>query len=267
MKKTSKDMLKNVVSLRKFHISSEKHELATKAYQKKIRQGAMSALQPKGEICRSKHVFQHVPKIFLAIFLISGLLLLSGCQTKTNPINDEENENISDEQSEDAPLVVGEPETEGESGIKKESQTLPTTEETKEFGSEETQDPIDQEDVSTVIPPVTVKSPVTDNQEESNTSNMQAKASVQSFRIVAKQWSFEPSTITVNEGDTVTLSIKSVDVDHGFKISEFGVGALLKPGETTNVEFVASKKGTYSFFCSVYCGEGHSSMKGTLVVK
>lgn len=90
---------------------------------------------------------------------------------------------------------------------------------------------------------------------------------VRSFSMTAKQWSFEPSTITVNKGDKVKLTIKSVDVNHGFAISEFGVNRTLAAGKTEVIEFTADKTGTFSFFCSVMCGSGHKSMKGTLIVK
>lgn len=94
-----------------------------------------------------------------------------------------------------------------------------------------------------------------------------ATPSVKSFSIVAKNWVFEPATITVKKGDTVKLSIKSVDVDHGFALSAFNVNKPLKPGQTTTVEFVADKTGSFTFFCSVFCGSGHSGMRGTLVVE
>jgi len=80
--------------------------------------------------------------------------------------------------------------------------------------------------------------------------------------MTAKQWEFDSSTITVNEGDRVKLNIKSIDVTYGFTISEFGVSKTLSPGQTTTVEFTANKAGMYTFFCSVQCGAGHSSMKG-----
>lgn len=89
---------------------------------------------------------------------------------------------------------------------------------------------------------------------------------VKEFKMTAKQWDFEPNTITVNQGDTVKLSIESIDVAHGFAISKYDINTVLNPGQTTNIEFVATTKGTYSFFCSVQCGSGHSGMKGTLIV-
>ena len=75
------------------------------------------------------------------------------------------------------------------------------------------------------------------------------------------------SEIKVNEGDTVKLTITSIDVAHGFAITAFGVNSRLNPGQTTTVEFVADKKGTFTFFCSVKCGTGHPGMKGTLIVE
>lgn len=89
---------------------------------------------------------------------------------------------------------------------------------------------------------------------------------IKSFSITADQWSFKPDTITVNKGDTVKIEVKSVDVAHGFAIPTFGVNKKFEAGETINVEFVADKSGTFPFFCSVFCGAGHSSMKGSLIV-
>ena len=90
---------------------------------------------------------------------------------------------------------------------------------------------------------------------------------IKEFDITAKKFEFIPSTITVNQGDKVRLNIKSVDVTHGFAISEFGISENLRPGKTVTVEFTADKKGEYTFFCSVYCGGGHSGMRGKLIVE
>ena len=86
------------------------------------------------------------------------------------------------------------------------------------------------------------------------------------FTMTAKKWEFEPSTITVNNGDRVKLVINSVDVRHGMAIPEFNVNEILEPGEINTIEFVADKTGTFDFFCSVRCGSGHSEMRGKLIV-
>lgn len=100
-----------------------------------------------------------------------------------------------------------------------------------------------------------------------STTNVNKTASIKEFEMTAKQWEFNPSTITVSQGDKVKLNINSIDVDHGFAISEFGVNETLSSGQTTTVEFTADKVGTYTFFCSVQCGAGHSNMQGQLEVE
>ena len=98
------------------------------------------------------------------------------------------------------------------------------------------------------------------------TQNPTNTGETKEFTMTANEFAFVPETITVNEGDKVVLYITSVDVDHGISIPEFDVSENLPVGKTTTVEFIADKKGTYSFFCNVFCGEGHKEMTGTLVV-
>lgn len=90
---------------------------------------------------------------------------------------------------------------------------------------------------------------------------------VKNISMTAKKWEFDPSEIRVKMGERVRLTIKSIDVKHGFAIPEFDVKQDLEPQKDTIVEFVASKKGEFTFFCSVFCGEGHQDMKGKLIVE
>ena len=87
------------------------------------------------------------------------------------------------------------------------------------------------------------------------------------FDMIAKQWTFDPETIIVNHGDEVVLHITSIDVTHGFRLSEFGINEELKQGESVDVTFVADQKGEFTYECSLYCGSGHSHMKGKLIVE
>ena len=91
--------------------------------------------------------------------------------------------------------------------------------------------------------------------------------SFKEFKITAKQFSFEPSTIEVNKGDKVRLIVTSMDVPHGISIKEYGINERLDVGKPVAIEFTADKEGTFTAFCSVFCGSGHSGMKGKLVVK
>lgn len=89
--------------------------------------------------------------------------------------------------------------------------------------------------------------------------------------------SFLPDNLLVHAGDTVKLKIFNADeMDHGFAIDEFGV-SLTVPAATanatgaiqptvTNVTFIATHAGSFRYYCTVYCGDGHQTMEGTLTV-
>jgi len=100
-----------------------------------------------------------------------------------------------------------------------------------------------------------------------NISDLTTENNAVIINLTAKNWQFIPDTIQVKQGDNVELQIHSVDVTHGFSIAEYDIKADIKPNETTTVKFTADKKGTFSFFCSVFCGEGHRDMKGSLIVE
>ncbi len=93
------------------------------------------------------------------------------------------------------------------------------------------------------------------------------QSSLKTFSLVAKQWAFEPGMITVKKGDKVHLTLTSKDVAHGFRIQEYGIDEKINPGKKIEIDFVADKVGTFSFFCSVPCGKGHTGMSGKLVVE
>lgn len=94
-----------------------------------------------------------------------------------------------------------------------------------------------------------------------------AESSIKEIEVTAKKWEFTPNPIEVSKGDRVRLKITSIDVAHGFALPDFGVSQRLEPGKTEIVEFTADKEGSFSFFCNVFCGSGHSTMRGTLIVK
>lgn len=103
--------------------------------------------------------------------------------------------------------------------------------------------------------------PVTQPEEKTVTGE------VKEFKITAKQFTFSPDTIEINKGDKVRLIVTSTDVPHGISIPEYGINERLDPGKPVTIEFTAEKEGTFTAFCSVFCGAGHSGMKGKIIVK
>ena len=90
---------------------------------------------------------------------------------------------------------------------------------------------------------------------------------VREITMAARRFEFEPSTIEVNKGETVRITVTSEDVTHGFAISEYGIRKKIYPGVPVTIEFVADKVGEFTYYCSVPCGMGHGSMRGKLIVR
>ncbi len=92
---------------------------------------------------------------------------------------------------------------------------------------------------------------------------------VREFRILAPQWYFEPRNIKVNPGDTVRFIVTSGDIMHGFAVNELGVNLALSPGVGVLDQVVIPRdipEGTYTMYCSIFCGIGHPYMKGTIII-
>lgn len=91
---------------------------------------------------------------------------------------------------------------------------------------------------------------------------------VRSYLITAKQFEFRisPTPFRATVGDTVTLSLTSVDVPHGFSIPEYNINISLEPNDIKTMSFTADKPGIFEVQCSVYCGDGHGGMKTTFEV-
>ena len=95
---------------------------------------------------------------------------------------------------------------------------------------------------------------------------------VRTIYITARQFSFDPELIIVNKGEKIKLVISAVDAPHGFEIEGFeipgyDISTVIKKGATLTIEFTADEKGVWEFICAIYCGYGHSEMKGIFVIR
>ena len=86
------------------------------------------------------------------------------------------------------------------------------------------------------------------------------------IRISASTFEFTPSHITVKKGVPVILELTSKDRHHGFKLEQFQVQVDIKPGAVEQVRLVPNKTGTFTYFCDVFCGDGHEDMSGIIEV-
>ncbi len=70
------------------------------------------------------------------------------------------------------------------------------------------------------------------------------------------EWTFDPEEITVEQCDRISVTVINEDnFDHGFAIDAFGVSQRLPANGTIEVNFVATKSGTFPFYCSVSCSD------------
>ena len=78
-------------------------------------------------------------------------------------------------------------------------------------------------------------------------------------------WSTD--VIHARAGEPLELRLTSEDVVHGFAVGRVpGSEVEVLPGEWTETTLLFDKPGTYTFYCTRWCGEGHSRMRGTVEV-
>jgi cytochrome c oxidase subunit II len=95
-------------------------------------------------------------------------------------------------------------------------------------------------------------------------SQPQAKTKV--ISVVAKKFEYSPSEIRLKMGETVVLELISQDVVMGFNAPDFKTRADIIPGVKTRVSLTPNKVGEFTFYCDIFCGDGHENMTGTIIV-
>jgi len=105
-----------------------------------------------------------------------------------------------------------------------------------------------------------------------NNDNTNGDIETKTFVITGENFKFvmngqEAPELRVKQGDTVRIEFSSIDGFHDWVVDEFGAATeRVNTGGSTSVEFVADKKGTFEYYCSV--GEHRAmGMKGNLVVE
>lgn len=80
---------------------------------------------------------------------------------------------------------------------------------------------------------------------------------------------FQPNSLQVNAGETVTLRFTSTDVTHGIAIGP-GIGVDLgsiEPGHAKEITLTFDHAGTYTFYCNTWCSLNHWRMRGVIDVR
>jgi mono/diheme cytochrome c family protein/plastocyanin len=84
---------------------------------------------------------------------------------------------------------------------------------------------------------------------------------------MAESGGWTPNNLSAVVGEPLTLRLISDDVSHGFAVGQLDQASVdLIAGEPTEVTIVFTKPGTYTYYCTRWCGVNHWRMRGTIEV-
>ena len=87
--------------------------------------------------------------------------------------------------------------------------------------------------------------------------------------LMAMRFSYTPTVLRLKRGVPYRFRMMSMDVNHGASIHTGFAGHIMRRPAQTLVEMVMTfpDPGEFMMYCTVYCGEGHSRMKGKIIVE
>lgn len=84
---------------------------------------------------------------------------------------------------------------------------------------------------------------------------------------IAENGGWSPAAIQAQVGVPLHLHLTSDDVTHGFAIGQMDMQAVdVSPGKPIDLTVTFDKPGTYTFYCTRWCGINHWRMRGTIEV-
>jgi cytochrome c oxidase subunit 2 len=83
--------------------------------------------------------------------------------------------------------------------------------------------------------------------------------------LIGMQWQWYP-VLKLERGKTYTLHLSSLDVDHGFNLFPLNINFMVLPGYDYGLRIVPNQAGDYRVVCNEFCGIGHHTMLGRIIV-
>lgn len=126
-------------------------------------------------------------------------------------------------------------------------------------------------DDSVIVKDKTIESPTEalsdDKTATDSVSPSTTKSEVKTFEVVGEPFFFSVKEMKVKQGDTVKVVYTNKEGFHDWVIDEFGGKTKqLAAGQSETIEFVADKKGTFEYYCSVGAHRANG-MVGKLIVE
>jgi len=89
------------------------------------------------------------------------------------------------------------------------------------------------------------------------TTSAPASTSAATNEVDLYDYRFDPKSITLTQGKTVTLKVKNEGkAEHTFTIRDLGIDSTVKPGTTVDVTITPSQAGTFQLACKYHQGSG-----------
>jgi mono/diheme cytochrome c family protein/plastocyanin len=84
---------------------------------------------------------------------------------------------------------------------------------------------------------------------------------------IAEAGGWTPVNLRAQVGQPLRLRLTSDDVAHGFAVGQTDWPAVrVMPGQVTETVLTFQQPGTYTFYCTTWCGPNHWRMRGTIEV-
>ncbi|MBT8400436.1 MAG: cytochrome c oxidase subunit II [Rhodothermia bacterium] len=85
--------------------------------------------------------------------------------------------------------------------------------------------------------------------------------------VIGQLWAFVPAEIRVPAGAEVTFVATSNDVLHGLHVEGTRINMMLVPGQISRNTYTFKEPGEHLIICHEYCGVGHHTMYGKVIVE
>ncbi len=84
--------------------------------------------------------------------------------------------------------------------------------------------------------------------------------------LLGRLWSWWP-ILELEKGKSYRLHLSSLDWQHGFSLQPVNMNLQVLPGYEMVITLTPNKTGDYGVVCNEYCGVGHHTMLGKIIVK
>jgi cytochrome c oxidase subunit 2 len=83
--------------------------------------------------------------------------------------------------------------------------------------------------------------------------------------LIGMMWQWYPA-LKLEKGKAYTLHLSSLDINHGFNLYPLNINFQVVPGYDYGLRIVPNQAGDYRVVCNEFCGIGHHTMLGRIIV-